>query len=339
MKQDLQVVRIPKPCHEDWDVMTPTEKGRHCSVCSTTVVDFSASTDAEILRFLNDKAGQKTCGRFSETQLNRPLHSRINLHRLPRNMSITKIFFVATFLAFGTMLFSCTNHLNQKLGEMEIRAFVAGNDKNAGYPDNTLPSPDSTVNIDEPFTMKGDAVVSGIDDDNADEEKCVKEFIKGKIYRMGAPGIEPEEVQDSILTISTSEPDTINTGRAPGILGAVAVINAGTNDSTLKSYTKEPVVAHDEQELQINTGPELTIFPNPSVGRFTVSYTNLKRIDVDLRIFDANGLLLKNVVQIPQQHEGQYNIPIDLSNLPNGLYVVSLIKNGKRTAKSIVVSK
>ena len=46
MKQ--KPILIPKPCHENWDKMTPNEQGRHCKSCAKTVVDGTHLTDAEI---------------------------------------------------------------------------------------------------------------------------------------------------------------------------------------------------------------------------------------------------------------------------------------------------
>ena len=66
---------VPKPCHEDWDKMTPTEKGRHCQSCQKEVVDFSTLSDQQILDlFSKNKAG--LCGRFQSTQLDRQLFLR-----------------------------------------------------------------------------------------------------------------------------------------------------------------------------------------------------------------------------------------------------------------------
>ncbi|QKG58368.1 hypothetical protein GKZ68_18075 [Hymenobacter sp. BRD128] len=72
MLQCPTLVRIPQPCAESWDAMTPTATGRHCAACQKTVVDFTLKTDAEILAALRQASGQ-TCGRLRADQLARPL--------------------------------------------------------------------------------------------------------------------------------------------------------------------------------------------------------------------------------------------------------------------------
>ncbi|HEY2726523.1 MAG TPA: carboxypeptidase-like regulatory domain-containing protein [Parafilimonas sp.] len=65
-------IYIPKPCHEDWNKMTPTQQGKFCSACNKQVVDFSLMSDNQILNFLSHQSG-KLCGRFDAEQLQRPL--------------------------------------------------------------------------------------------------------------------------------------------------------------------------------------------------------------------------------------------------------------------------
>ena len=63
---------IPEPCHENWDNMTPQDKGRFCASCSKQVVDFSLMSDQQVLNYFKNATG-KTCGRFANDQLQRPM--------------------------------------------------------------------------------------------------------------------------------------------------------------------------------------------------------------------------------------------------------------------------
>lgn len=71
MKEEISFY-IPKPCHENWDNMTPEGKGRFCASCSKQVVDFSLMSDQQVLNYFTEASG-KVCGRFANDQLQRPM--------------------------------------------------------------------------------------------------------------------------------------------------------------------------------------------------------------------------------------------------------------------------
>ncbi|MBX2845714.1 MAG: carboxypeptidase-like regulatory domain-containing protein [Saprospiraceae bacterium] len=50
--------------------MTPEEKGRFCSACSKTVIDFTKLSDSQSKKILVEST-QSVCGRFSQSQLGR----------------------------------------------------------------------------------------------------------------------------------------------------------------------------------------------------------------------------------------------------------------------------
>ena len=73
MKKKSIQIRIPEPCSEDWALMTPNEKGRHCAQCDKCVVDLSGSTDREVYQYVSEHAGEKMCGRLRFSQLGRDI--------------------------------------------------------------------------------------------------------------------------------------------------------------------------------------------------------------------------------------------------------------------------
>jgi len=72
--QPIQI-SIPTPCHENWDNMQPTEKGRFCNACTKQVIDFSVMSDAQVLNYFADLKNESVCGRAYPGQLNRAMEA------------------------------------------------------------------------------------------------------------------------------------------------------------------------------------------------------------------------------------------------------------------------
>lgn len=69
------MITIHAPCHENWSEMTPVAQGRHCQLCSKTVIDFTEKEPEEILQYFKMQQAGKVCGRFLAPQLNTPIPS------------------------------------------------------------------------------------------------------------------------------------------------------------------------------------------------------------------------------------------------------------------------
>jgi len=111
---------IPKPCHENWDAMTPESQGRFCSLCAKTVVDFTGMKAPEISEYLLANQSNKVCGRFEKTQLEpQPLNIYIPRDVFFGQTSFYKMFLLALLISMGSTLFSCKRD-NSYLGEIAI---------------------------------------------------------------------------------------------------------------------------------------------------------------------------------------------------------------------------
>ncbi len=78
-------LRIPTPCHESWDGMTPTSNGRHCATCNHTVVDVTELPLSEGRQLLAEvettlqRSGKRICVRAHATPSGRLLPGRRKL--------------------------------------------------------------------------------------------------------------------------------------------------------------------------------------------------------------------------------------------------------------------
>jgi hypothetical protein len=63
----MRNISIPEPCQQQWQNMTETNGGRHCSACNKTVIDFTTMSNQQIIEILS--ASNNTCGRLEEWQV------------------------------------------------------------------------------------------------------------------------------------------------------------------------------------------------------------------------------------------------------------------------------
>jgi hypothetical protein len=78
----------------------------------------------------------------------------------------------------------------------------------------------------------------------------------------------------------------------------------------------------------------LSVYPNPSTGKFEFTLDAGKRVNGEIRIVDASG---KQVFNQLIDVVGKYNTSIDLSNMPKGLYVLQVKTAEGFAAKNISI--
>lgn len=107
-------LRIPEPCHEDWNQMTPSDKGRHCSSCDKTVIDFTMMSDYQIKDFLKMNQGEKLCGHIKKSQLDL-IHIKVPVQALSTYRLGYRSFLLALLIVMGTSLMSCKDDYGNKV--------------------------------------------------------------------------------------------------------------------------------------------------------------------------------------------------------------------------------
>jgi hypothetical protein len=111
---------IPKPCHENWNNMTPQEKGRHCDVCSKVVVDFTKKTPVEVDKIMTEAEGS-VCGNFNINQLNQ--EAQMKVFKNPTNL-FNRNFKYFAMSVFGFFAINKKAEAQMK-GKVAIRGDVA----------------------------------------------------------------------------------------------------------------------------------------------------------------------------------------------------------------------
>ncbi len=334
MEKSTIIVRIPEPCHEDWNKMLPDEKGKFCNSCNKSVFDFSNKTDTQIKDILMAHKDQKVCGHFKKSQVDRPLNLTIDLKNLPKNMNITKMFTIALFISFGTLLFSCTDNFGKTVGEISI--VEPEKIENTQNKENIEPlvgqiaaiPPDSLETIEhiEPYpniqTIDGEVstvsyqhVAGGISIQHVVLDKTIEPL------PLDSPIVEIPKPMDHVVGMMVwNEPPVKDTVETPKTF-------------TLSENPDDEKVVIDDKKS------DFLVFPNPTKGEFTIKYDLKRRSDVLVEIFDINGVKLQTIVNVQGQHTGKYQVPVDLSHLTNGVYFVNLTNNGERRTQKVILEK
>ena len=135
-------ISIPEPCHENWMEMSPVEKGRFCASCQKNVIDFTKSSDKEIIMAFNEN--DKLCGRFKESQINRNLV----IQKEKKSIWVIAAASIIAFLGLGTQTAKAqgnirveqtdkkpteTNFSNNEKEEIEIEGKIFLDETNSNF--------------------------------------------------------------------------------------------------------------------------------------------------------------------------------------------------------------
>ena len=117
----MKKVILPKPCSENWNEMTPTEKGAYCQKCQLEVMDFTQKSNDQIREILIANQGKRTCGHISKTQLD-SINIDYSFWEKPTILSIRSRLLYACVMVFGMTLFTGCEFMDEPhdVGEIEM---------------------------------------------------------------------------------------------------------------------------------------------------------------------------------------------------------------------------
>lgn len=92
-------------------------------------------------------------------------------------------------------------------------------------------------------------------------------------------------------------------------------------------------------DVDFFNGMQMSVYPNPVADQATITYNLAENMNsVKLIVFDMTGKEVMNQ-NFGAQAKGTYNVSLDASELNAGNYFYSLVANGQRLTKRMVVTK
>ncbi len=72
-------IRIQNPCNENWSSMSTDKKGRFCTSCNKTVIDFTKMKASEIQKyFVENSTNESICGYYKFNQVENENNTKYN---------------------------------------------------------------------------------------------------------------------------------------------------------------------------------------------------------------------------------------------------------------------
>lgn len=297
----MQLISIPEPCHENWNDMSITEKGRFCSSCSKVVVDFTNRSKASILQeYLNsDPNGEKLCGVFKNSQLDE-INRDFELYTFRSKQSFQSAFVFSLMVVFGLTLFSCSSEDQKNEFEsfrIEAASRILEEDKNEV---SEIEISESIVQIAEPAIIE--EVTIGCEGPNSiiiENEKIVNELIVyEREYRtMGVPYDLIQYNRDFVLEVIQQSEE------------------------------------YDEKGNLLPNSFSLSAYPNPTVDFSHIEVKVPKDEVFNWYLISSEGKLIQSNQQL-ELKRGTHTIDLDLLDQPPGIYFMNLQSGSfKETAR------
>lgn len=346
MKNILQL-SVSQPCHENWDNFTPTATGGFCGSCQKNVRDFTQMSDTELIAFFRNAASKKSesmCGHFRNTQIQTKFDVNqwfpkwvIEENQLFYEVPIEKLSNQNVRITLPR--FSNKQFIRNSIAAMLILSFsvnaqkkiITGKitDANDG---SGLPG----VSIQIVGTQKG--TIS-----NTDGEYKI-EIEKNQKLRFGFIGYETQEIK-------VEDSPNINLKMEETVLGEVVVTSYANTKGKVSlggyiSVISSNICNIEATQEKLPQPKKLSIYPN--IARANDVFLKPEALDTEdgtkatvfgkIKKLEVYDYYTGKGFKINYDKEPNGELKLDISRIPNGLYVVRLLQENETDIEKPIVS-
>ncbi len=284
----MKNINIPEPCSENWNEMTPTEKGAFCQKCALDVYDFTNKSGSEIRTILAQNIGSRVCGRIENVQL-AELNSDFEAWKINNSRSYQRAWIFTLFVVFGLTLFSCEEEniaeKMQQVGQQILKERVA--------------------EFQEPAVTKG-AVVNKdqVVVEHAPNERPTEEI---ELHMLGEMVIEEREIEleETVIREERVLPEIERYNIAGGLMPS----------NEYREYLEETV---STEIVSVMSG---LMYPNPAMHESTLKLSMPDKGKVEINLYGLKGQHLREI-HSGRVSKGETEFSLDLSDLEAGIYLV-----------------
>jgi len=294
----MKNIGIKEPCTENWNEMSPSEKGAFCQKCATQVHDFTNKTNEEIRSTLKNLIGQSVCGRITSTQ-EQTLNAEFEAWQFNSKRSFQSALVFSLIVVFGLTLFSCENEKEKKtIQEIQTIAMSA------------------MVNSVPEITLKSNEEVIGFVAPEIQEIEIIDEhIIMGKMASV-VPGFQREEIP---------EIPKVEMIHDIHMLGGMS-----WSDSYVTYLEENPVNKDVERDENGNILPNefaSKIYPNPVTTITNLEIAVPKKDRFEISLFDMSGKFIQSIYK-GKMERGTFTYQFDMTEFISGSYFVIINSDG-----------
>jgi len=111
----------------------------------------------------------------------------------------------------------------------------------------------------------------------------------------------------------------------------------GTITMSQHLFSRSVVFADGDPPGVEQTKSEINVFPNPSDGRFQLTFEFTEKVQVYAKVFDITGKLVKNISEDLVISETSVTANVDLESPRSGIYFIRFELGRRILTKKIII--